>query len=428
MNRIIKTLSLLFAFMAMTGLALSVEERPDDFVQLAEFRDRVAEAFPDVAWSSVEEPADTRVAPVPDTVPVVRDEVTPAAEPVVRDVEPVAVEETIPSVAVFVRNQTRLADLNEEIDAIRSTLAAELSMYDLAVIDSADLMDRFRQNRLPGDPDLREMVSGLSPGGTTVRMAELVDADFVVLLSITSADVRQNVQTGVALDTFTMRFAVRVLDGVTGRSVYGETFERRHPRRGGATGDTGIYFRDVISRAMPDVAKSVADSRSSWPAVERPVALASFTVRTNLDHFVNGLEHGVRGPVDLLDEVRRLVGGTTVLLNGVAIGSTPGTFQAAPGLHILRIEREWMATYEVTVHVRDGLELNVALELSDAGLQRFSSLEGVRAALAVQYAEAAWRRGIRVNFDTEAWQNVVLGGSGDDERGPGVNVNVIDVW
>lgn len=415
MNRIEKTISLLSALAMLTGLGVAASERPDDFVQLDMFREHVAEAFPDVEWANLEESVAVPMAATPT-----------AAEPVPTAVapDPVAVDGGIQRVAVFVRNQTQLTDLDEEMDAMRSTLAAELSMHDLAVLDPTDVMDRFRQNRLPGDPDLRELVSGLSPGGTTARMAEMVDADYVVLLSILSADMRENIQTGVAIDTLTMRFAVRVMDGVSGRSVYGETFERRHPRRGGSTPDAGVYFRDLISRAMPDIAKSVADSRSEWPPIDRPAALASFTVRTNLDHFVNGLEHGVRGPVDVLDEVRRLVGGTTVLLNGVAIGSTPGTFQATPGLHILRIEREWMAPYEVTVNLSDGLELNVALELSDAGLRQFGALEGIRAALAVQYAEAFWRRGIQVNFDTEAWQNVVLGGSTEDPRGSGVQINV----
>ncbi len=400
----------------IVGPILAAESVEDDSA-LDSFRAQVETTFPDIAWASVEddyrgETEEAVATSIPESL--VDDEEEAVGDSFV---------EEIPTVAIFVRNQSRRTDLNEEIDALRSQLAAELSMYDLAVIDAVDLMDRFRQSRLPGDPDLREMVAGLSPGGTTVRMAEMVDADFVVLLSIASADVRQNVATGTAIDTFTMRFAVRVLDGVQGRSVFGETFERRHPRRGGATGDVGIYFRDLMSRAMPDVAKAVADSRPSWPDIERPTALARFSVRTNLDHFVDGLEHGVRAPVDLLDEVRRLVGGTTVLLNGAAIGSTPGTFEATPGLHILRIEREWMTPYEVTVNIRDGMELNVALELSDAGLRRFTSLEGARAALALQYAEAAWRRGIRVNFDTEAWQSVVLGDSGQSAD---VNINFQD--
>lgn len=391
------------------GLAISLASVCAAFAEKADeaqaefdaFREQVASAFPDVEWTEMEEPVSAVVSP-----PVFESDAIAS----------------IPTVAIFVRNQTRRTDLDEEIDALRSALAAELSMYDLSVIDSTDLMDRFRQNRLPGDPELRELVSGLSPGGTAVRVAGLVDADYLVLLNITSADVRQNVSTGVAIDTFTMRFAVRVLDGVRGGSIFGETFERRHPRRGGATGDAGIYFRDLMSRAIPDVAQAVADSQPSWPVVERPVELVSFTVRTNLDHFVDGLEHGVRGPVDLLDEVRRLVGGTTVLLNGVAIGSTPGTFQVPPGLHNLRIEREWMAPYEVTVQVREGTVLNVALELSDLGLQRFASLEGVRAALAMQYARAAVTRGIRINYDTAAWQNVAVGQFRDRD----INVNILD--
>lgn len=367
--------------------------------QLEEFRRAVEQAYPDMNLVDIRGDWQAELVPPPPPPP------RPA------------------TVAVFVRNQTGRRDLDEEMDAMRSMFAAEMSGLDLTVIDYADLMDRFRQNRIPGDPDLREMIRGLTPGGTAVRLADMIEADYLIQLSLTSADVRSNTIAGNTIDTWTLRGAVRVMEGDRGGSIHGANIERRHPRRGGTTSDDSIYFRDLISQIVPEAAQSVVASRPSWPQVARTRQFVTFTVRTNLDTFIDGLEQGVRGPNELLDEVRRLVGGTTVLLNGAGIGSTPGTFRAAAGLHNLRVEREWMRPYDTTVMISEGMELNVALELSDAGIARFATLEGVKAGLALQYAEAAWRKGIKIDFSTGAWNDVTIGAT---DRSPG-GVNIIQM-
>ena len=57
----------------------------------------------------------------------------------------------------------------------------------------------------------------------------------------------------------------------------------------------------------------------------------------------------------------------TVELDGIAIGSAPGTFQAFPGLHKLRLSREGFKDWERTVNIYAGQKLRVALQMSDAG-------------------------------------------------------------
>jgi len=109
--------------------------------------------------------------------------------------------------------------------------------------------------------------------------------------------------------------------------------------------------------------------------------------------------------------MRRLVGGVTVEIDGATVGSSPGTFKASPGLHQMRVTRQWMQPWQQTVNIQPGATFRVALELSDAGLQRYRSLEGFRAAVAIGYAEAAMRKGVKINFDTAAWRDVGNRGS-----------------
>jgi hypothetical protein len=61
----------------------------------------------------------------------------------------------------------------------------------------------------------------------------------------------------------------------------------------------------------------------------------------------------------------------TVELDGAGIGSTPATFKAAPGLHKIRLRRAGFTDYEGTVNIYQGQTFNVALQMTDAGYQRW---------------------------------------------------------
>ncbi len=61
----------------------------------------------------------------------------------------------------------------------------------------------------------------------------------------------------------------------------------------------------------------------------------------------------------------------TLELDGVAIGSAPGSFQARPGLHKLRLSREGFKVWERTINVHSGDELRVAMQMSDADYPRW---------------------------------------------------------
>ena len=65
-----------------------------------------------------------------------------------------------------------------------------------------------------------------------------------------------------------------------------------------------------------------------------------------------------------------------------------------------------MTPWTGTVNISEGAVFNVALELSAEGFQHYKNKETLRAELALAYAEAAFRAGCRVNFDTTNWQSV----------------------
>jgi hypothetical protein len=60
-----------------------------------------------------------------------------------------------------------------------------------------------------------------------------------------------------------------------------------------------------------------------------------------------------------------------VELDGAGIGSTPAAFKVPPGLHKLRLRRDGFKDYEGTITVYQGQTFNVALQMTDAGYQRW---------------------------------------------------------
>jgi hypothetical protein len=71
----------------------------------------------------------------------------------------------------------------------------------------------------------------------------------------------------------------------------------------------------------------------------------------------------------------------TVELDGIAIGSAPGAFQAYPGLHKMRLSREGFDAWERTVNIYDGQTLRVALQMSAAGYARWADTTAFLATL-----------------------------------------------
>ena len=71
----------------------------------------------------------------------------------------------------------------------------------------------------------------------------------------------------------------------------------------------------------------------------------------------------------------------TVELDGVAVGSAPGTFQARPGLHKLRLSREGFDVWDRTINVYDGQTLRVALQMSGDGYARWADTTAFLAGL-----------------------------------------------
>jgi hypothetical protein len=330
---------------------------------------------------------------------------------------------TNPKIAIFVKNQTRVPGMDDEVDGIRDRIGAELAGAGLIVMDQSEIVSGFTRYKVTTAEERAGLVEGIFTGGSTVRVAQMLGCDYIMLVSVVRAGSTRRKAGGRDVTIFTLSMSTKVNEAKQGSSVYGSNWSNKLPVPGefAANDDAFNYYNDLVDQWAQACGQEIAEKASSWRRVDTaPVELVTFSVSTTIDQLIEGLENGVRAPNELLDEMRHALGGVTVELDGAALGSSPGTFQATSGLHQLRVTRQWMQPWQKTVNIQQGTALNIALELSDAGLQRYGSMEALRSLIAVEYAEAAMRKGAKINFDTAAWRDVTLG----DKDGNNVNVGV----
>jgi hypothetical protein len=322
-----------------------------------------------------------------------------------------------PKIAIFVKNQSRVPGMDDMVDGVRDRIAAELAGAGMIVLDQTDIASGFNRYKVTTAEERAGLIDGVFTGGSTVRVAQMLGADYVMTASIISIDRASLTVSGKQMLSFALRMTVKVNEAVQGSSVYGDNWSRKYPvtAENAAGTDASFYYNDLLDAWASETGAKIAEKSKTWRRVEpAAVQMVSCSVSTTIDELIKGLENGVRAPNDLLDEMRRIVGGATVEIDGATVGSSPGTFQVAPGMHQLRVKRAWMKDWQQTVLIQNGSNFNVALELSDAGLQKFQSLENLRAQVAKDYAEAMATKGVKVNYDTSAWRDVSVGNKGGE--------------
>jgi hypothetical protein len=280
--------------------------------------------------------------------------------------------------AIFVQNRAGEA-FQDKLDVLNDLITTRLTEKGFSIIDKDVVVAKFRESR-SADPATRKELQLLesaasfkkieSPvedaisSASALRISQMIGADYIVVATINSMGQETKNFTGYGTKTqtkvFTLRIALKVLEGNQGGSVYGDlvTVSERLSLGQNLT----IETTDIIAKLLDQGAVKIADNVSGKVERIRDVKVKSLpTVEITINSNVEG---------------------AVVELDGAAIGSAPGRFNAAPGLHQLRISKEWLTTWERTVNIFPNQVMTVSLELTEEGLRRYTSLEKLKAELA----------------------------------------------
>jgi hypothetical protein len=283
--------------------------------------------------------------------------------------------------AIFIQNRagTEFAD---KLDVLNDLLATRLTEKGFSVIDRSVVISRFREARTREPALQRELnalekvseganelgLESLLSGASALRIAQMVGADYLVMASLTSFGHETRTFKGEGTQygsnnrsyIYTLRVAVKVLEGSQGGTVYGDTVSVSE--RVAVVESLKIESTEVVNKLLDSSTLKVAENISTKvqnirDAKATRAPTVEFTVKSNVD-------------------------GATVELDGTAVGSTPGSFTVLPGLHQLRVSRQWLSPWDKTVNIFAGQILNVTLELSAEGLKRYSTLERLKLEIA----------------------------------------------
>ena len=292
--------------------------------------------------------------------------------------------------AIFVQNRAS-ADFQKSVDTLNDLITTKLTEKGFSIIDKDVVVSAFKESRNDRDATREEQkttvdnvaitkteatVENVLTSASALRIAQMINADYLVIATINSAghETREfnGQDTAYAADMkatiYTMRIALKVMEGRQGGTVYGDVVSATE--KVAKTKNYESDSTDIVNKLLDDGSTLIADrvatriSRIRDALVATPSLVADFSVNCNICN-------------------------ATVEIDGAAVGTTPGRFKAAPGLHQLRVSHEWYATWDKTVNVYSNQTLNVDLELSAEGFKRFQNIQEFKVALEKEYQDIA---------------------------------------
>lgn len=310
--------------------------------------------------------------------------------------------------AIFVRN-TGGKDLNSEIDTFNNMLSSRLTDKGFAIMDWNDIVQKFRESDETEDNIYKytksfmavatttpsndsataftektkttepqnSMTEKTKSGGVTnssaLRISQMLGARYLIVATMGHVGHERRIfkgegtlyKTNNEVDIFTMPMTVRVLDGNSGQSIYGDTLVASTQVYQNASVE--IIMNNIIDKLIDSGTLLLADNIAQKVDQIRTAVLKSSTpVQFTLDCNING---------------------ATAELDGAAIGSPPGIFTAKPGLHQLRITREYFQPWEQTVNIYANQKLTVSMEFTTEGQAKYKDLAAFKQSLELEKAK-----------------------------------------
>ncbi|MFZ0829158.1 MAG: PEGA domain-containing protein [Verrucomicrobiia bacterium] len=277
--------------------------------------------------------------------------------------------------ASLTAGQTGSAQMAATQSKADSTTAHGSASVDLTRSDSA---------QLAVTPEATKLDQMLSDNTSALRLAQTLGADFILIPSITTYGTEKKTYSGEGIATINvihnLRVSYKIVDAGAGGAIKGGTAIASKTIR--QSGSLQVEDGDVINELLDDAADQLADTlvqnAGSLPAEVAKDKMVSFRIACTMTDprqqpiLISPLGLTADRHVVLTNPPVALQPlDVTVELDGIAIGSAPGSFQGFPGLHKLRLSREGFDPWERTVNIYDGQTLRVALQMSPGGYARW---------------------------------------------------------
>jgi hypothetical protein len=280
---------------------------------------------------------------------------------------------------------------NDKIPVLEDLITSRIAGEGFSVL-SRDVVTRaLKEYPIPGetkasaeDAPGKQLDSLLENSTTVLRLAQNIGADFILIPSILSCGSEKRTYNGNGVSTvnniYTMRIAYKLIEGGEGGAVKGGTVVSTKTLRqsDGLQIENTDLFNELLDDAAGQLAEAIIQAGKAVPTTVAKATMVNFSVACTMTDIRDQPITVPNVQVKADNRVAKTDGGiavqpldVTVELDGVAIGSAPGSFQARPGLHKIRLSREGFKDWERTINIFAGQKLNVALQMSDEGYARW---------------------------------------------------------
>jgi hypothetical protein len=279
--------------------------------------------------------------------------------------------------AIFVSNRTgRVHD--DKVLALEDYITARVTDQGLTVISRETALNAVGKLD-PGAAD-NELDAKLADNTSAVRLAQTLGADYLLQVTLTGFDAKQHNVAAYGVkatnDERTVRVSYKILDGATGGSLAADTVKvsKVIQQSGTAAEDHSDVLNELLDEASLKVATSLKAKLKRRPlAASAEQSLVSVTITTEAaDLMIPDVRISGENTVTISESKFKVIPlAVNVEVDGISVGSAPGTVQVKRGLSKLRVTREGFKPWERTVNFANGQSLNVALTMSDAGYARW---------------------------------------------------------
>ncbi len=282
--------------------------------------------------------------------------------------------------AIFSANHDPDKTLDGKLPAFEDCISSRITEKGFSVVSRE--VATVAVSALLKDSKQNEIDKALDSNSSVLRLSQMLGANYIIIASIGSYATEK--QTSEAFDVktvnvnYTLRVTYKILDGIQGGTLAGDTFKVSSTKR--FTENSRSESTDIINDLLDQACVKIAESAGT-KVIKTVVAssnLAEFSVAC-------GMQDLAQLPVTVPD-VRLTDNNTVVIgkeripvlalnvmveLDGAGIGSTPAVFKVPPGLHKIRLRRDGFKDYEGTISVYRGQTFHIALQMTDAGYQRW---------------------------------------------------------
>ena len=187
-----------------------------------------------------------------------------------------------------------------------------------------------------------------------------------------------------------MRVGYKIVEAGAGGEIKGDTVlaSKTIRQSGSLQVDNSDVINELLDDAAGQLAATIVQSAGSLPTTVAKDKMVSFNIACSMTDprqqpiLISAVSVSGDGKLIATNPpavVQPL--DVTVELDGLAIGSAPGEFQAYPGMHKLRLSREGFEPWERTVNIFGDQTLRVALQMSAAGYARWADTTAFLATL-----------------------------------------------